>query len=103
MSKGRDGPAAGGERGRAGREGWLARERGAAAAALLSRPPVAAVTGALYRRRRRRRAAAVPAGAEPAVQRPGRLREPAAGARAGQGGEPGRAGPGGAGRGAGPG
>ncbi|XP_074748415.1 homologous-pairing protein 2 homolog isoform X2 [Strix uralensis] len=37
-------------------------------------------------RRRRRCPVAVPAGAEPALQRPGRLREPAAGARAGQGG-----------------
>nr|XP_047907812.1 homologous-pairing protein 2 homolog isoform X1 [Anser cygnoides] len=36
--------------------------------------------------RSRRCAAAVPAGAEPALQRPGRFREPAAGARAGQGG-----------------
>uniref|UniRef100_A0A8C3J7W7 Uncharacterized protein n=1 Tax=Calidris pygmaea TaxID=425635 RepID=A0A8C3J7W7_9CHAR len=42
--------------------------------------------GARGGRRRRRRPAAVPAGAEPAVQRPGRLREPAAGARARQGG-----------------
>uniref|UniRef100_A0A8V0ZQ49 PSMC3 interacting protein n=1 Tax=Gallus gallus TaxID=9031 RepID=A0A8V0ZQ49_CHICK len=37
-------------------------------------------------RRGHRYPAALPAGAEPAVQRPGRLREPAAGARAGQGG-----------------
>lgn len=62
--------------------------------------PAVAVTGGVSRRRRRRRPAAVPAGAEPALQRPGRLREPAAGARARQGGERGRAGERGSGRGA---
>lgn len=76
MSKGRAEAVAGGK-GRGRRETW---EKGGQGSVEGTPPRLVSL-------RSLRDPAEVPTGAEPALQRPGRVREPAAGTRTGQGGE----------------